>query len=71
MLFIGDKQWSVNGDKQRQIINIMCNHCKLDPASKMRWNSILSETNQESIRIGELFKGSAVKEAIGIKCQLQ
>jgi hypothetical protein len=64
-LFVGDKRWSIRGDKQRQIIKIMCDHYLENPEERPRWNSILNEADMEtSSRFRDLFKDSSVKEAI-------
>ncbi len=64
-LFIGDKSWSIKGDKQRQIIKLMCEHYLENPEKKVRWQELLNEADIEtSSRPRDFFKGSAVKETI-------
>lgn len=64
-LFVGDENWSIKGDKQRQIVKTMCNNHIQNPGAKMRWNAILDESDIEtSSRFRDLFKNSSVKEAI-------
>lgn len=64
VLFIGDKSWNVKGDKHRQIIKIMCEHYAENPDQKVRWNTLLDESDMETTsRFQDLFKGSPVKEA--------
>ena len=64
-LHIGKKSWPVNGDKQRQIIKIMCEFYLENPDNKIRWNTLLDEADIEtSSRFRDLFKNSKVKEAI-------
>lgn len=65
-LFIGDKSWNIKGDKQRQIIKIMCDHYLSNPQEKIRWNNVLSiaDLDSSNSRYRDVFKDSAVKEAI-------
>ena len=67
-LFVGDKSWSIKGDKQRQIIKLMCEHYLENPAKKTRWQELLDDADIEtSSRSRDFFKGSAVAEAINHK----
>lgn len=64
VLFVGDKSWIVKGDKQRQIIKVMCNSYAENPAGKMRWNELLEKADIETdSRFRDFFKSSDVKEA--------
>ena len=64
-LFIGDKSWSIKGDKQRQIIKLMCDHYLENPEKKIRWPDLLNDADIEtSSRFRDFFKYSAVLEAI-------
>lgn len=64
-LFIGDKSWSIKGDKQRQIIKLMCDHYLENPEKKIRWQDLLNDADIEtSSRFRDFFKYSAVLEAI-------
>lgn len=64
-LFIGDKSWSIKGDKQRQIIKLMCDHYLENPDKKIRWQELLDDADIEtSSRFRDFFKYSAVAEAI-------
>jgi hypothetical protein len=64
-LHIGNKSWKVNGDKQRQIIKIMCDFYIKNPADKIRWINILEEADIETeSRFRDMFRKSAVAEAI-------
>lgn len=68
VLFIGDKSWSIKGDKQRQIIKLMCENYLENPAKKIRWQELLDDADIEtSSRSRDFFKGSAVAEAINHK----
>jgi hypothetical protein len=68
VLFIGDKSWSIKGDKQRQIIKLMCENYLENPAKKTRWQELLDDADIEtSSRSRDFFKGSAVAEAINHK----
>ena len=65
ILHVGNKNWNVGGDKQRQVIKIMCDNYLKNPDQKMRWNSIINEADMETqSRFQDMFKNSAVKEAI-------
>lgn len=67
-LFIGDDSFDIKGDKQRQILKVMCNFYAEDSDSKMRWNTILDNADIETeSRFSDIFKRSAVKEKIGAK----
>ena len=67
-LCVGEKSWSIKGDKQRQIIKIMCDFYAENPDAKTRWNTILEEADIEtSSRFRDLFKNSAVIEAVDYK----
>ncbi len=67
-LFVGDKSWSIKGDKQRQIIKLMCENYLENPAKKTRWQELLDDADIEtSSRSRDFFKGSAVAEAINHK----
>ena len=67
-LFVGDKIWSIKGDKQRQIIKLMCENYLENPAKKTRWQELLDDADIEtSSRSRDFFKGSAVAEAINHK----
>ena len=67
-LCVGEKNWSIKGDKQRQIIKIMCDFYAENPDAKTRWNTILEEADIEtSSRLRDLFKNSKVMEAIDYK----
>jgi len=67
-LFVGDKSWGIKGDKQRQIIKLMCNHYLENPEKKIRWQKLLDDADIEtSSRSKDFFKGSAVAEAINHK----
>lgn len=67
-LCVGEKNWSIKGDKQRQIIKIMCDFYAENPDAKTRWNTILEEADIEtSSRFRDLFKNSAVIEAVDYK----
>jgi len=64
-LFIGDKSWSIKGDKQRQIIKLMCDHYLENPEKKIRWQDLLNDADIEtSSRFRDFFKYSTVMEAI-------
>ncbi len=65
-LFVGDKNWDVKGQSQRQVIKIMCELYSQNPDSKMRWNAVLSmaDLDESSSRFKDLFKKSSVKDAI-------
>jgi len=64
-LFVGDKSWSIKGDKQRQIIKLMCDHYLENPDKKIRWTDLLNDADIEtSSRFRDFFKYSAVLEAI-------
>lgn len=64
-LYIGNKSWTVNGDKQRQIIKIMCDFYAENPGEKIRWNSVLDQADIETTsRFRDIFKKSAVEEAM-------
>lgn len=68
VLFIGDKSWSIKGDKQRQILKLMCEHYLENPEKKTRWQELLDDADIEtSSRSRDFFKGSAVTEAINHK----
>ncbi|MBU6339294.1 MAG: hypothetical protein KGQ36_04890 [Rickettsiales bacterium] len=65
VLFVGDKSWSIKGDKQRQIIKLMCDHYLENPDKKIRWKELLDDADIETTsRFRDFFKGSAVAEAI-------
>jgi hypothetical protein len=67
-LFVGDKSWSIKGDKQRQIIKLMRDHYLENPEKKIRWQKLLDDADIEtSSRSKDFFKGSAVAEAINHK----
>lgn len=67
-LFIGDKSWSIKGDKQRQIIKLMCDHYLENPEKKIRWQELLDDADIEtSSRSRDFFKGSSVAETINHK----
>lgn len=67
-LFVGDKSWSIKGDKQRQIIKLMCEHYLENPEKKIRWQKLLDDADIEtSSRSKDFFKGSAVAEVINHK----
>ena len=67
-LFIGDDSFDIKGDKQRQILKVMCDFYAEDSDSKMRWNTILNSADIETeSRFSDIFKRSAVKEKIGAK----
>ena len=67
-LFVGDKSWSIKGDKQRQIIKLMCENYLENPEKKIRWQKLLDDADIEtSSRSKDFFKGSAVAEAINHK----
>lgn len=67
-LCVGEINWSIKGDKQRQIIKIMCDFYLQNPEAKTRWNTILEEADIEtSSRFRDLFKNSAVIEAVDYK----
>lgn len=65
-LFVGDKSWIIKGDKQRQIIKVMCDLYAENPDGEMRWNIVLSmaELDESTSRFKDFFKDSAIKEAI-------
>ncbi len=64
-LFVGDKSWNIKGDKQRQIIRIMCEHYLENPHKKVRWQDLLNDADIETdSRFKDFFKYSAVLEAI-------
>ena len=65
VLFIGDKDWNIKGDKQRQIIKIMCDSYAQNSNAKQRWNTILAVADIEtSASPRNFFKGSTVINAI-------
>lgn len=67
LLFIGEENWKVKGSKQRQVIKIMCDHYAKAPDKKLKWDALLIEADLDesmSLRFRDLFKDSAVKEAI-------
>ena len=67
-LFIGDDSFDIKGDKQRQILKVMCDFYAEDSDSKMRWNTILDNADIETeSRFSDIFKKSSVKEKIGAK----
>ncbi|MBU6141060.1 MAG: hypothetical protein KGP29_05870 [Proteobacteria bacterium] len=67
-LFVGNKSWSIKGDKQRQIIKLMCKNYLENPEKKIRWQELLNDADIEtSSRSKDFFKGSAVAEAINHK----
>ena len=67
-LFIGDDSFDIKGDKQRQILKVMCDFYAEDSDSKMRWNTILDNADIETeSRFSDIFKRSSVKEKIGAK----
>jgi hypothetical protein len=64
-LFVGDKSWSIKGDKQRQIIKLMCDHYLENPDKKIRWQELLDDADIEtSSRFRDFFKYSSVAEVI-------
>ena len=63
ILFVGDKSWPVKGDKQRQIIKVICDSWQKNPDSKMRWRELLDQADIETeSRFRDFFKNSKVKE---------
>lgn len=67
-LFIGDESFDIKGDKQRQILKVMCDLYDEDSESKMRWGTVLNIADIETgSRFSDIFKRSAVKEKIGAK----
>ena len=67
-LFIGDDSFDIKGDKQRQILKVMCDFYAEDSDSKMRWNTILDNADIETeSRFSDIFKRSSVKEKIAAK----
>ena len=64
-LFIGDKSFDIKGDKQRQIIKVMCDLYFENPDSKMRWNTLVSIADIETeSRYRDMFKNSSVRNVI-------
>ena len=67
-LFVGDNIYEIGGDKQRQIIKIMCDSYLDEPKAKVRWRYILDEANmEEDSKFREIFKKSKVAEALDAK----
>ena len=67
-LFVGDDIYEVGGDKQRQIIKIMCDSYLDEPKAKVRWRYILDEADmEESSKFRDIFKNSKVAEALDAK----
>ena len=67
-LFVGDNIYEIGGDKQRQIIKIMCDSYLDEPKAKVRWRYILDEANmEEDSKFRDIFKKSKVAEALDAK----
>lgn len=67
-LFVGDNIYEIGGDKQRQIIKIMCDSYIDEPQAKVRWRYILDEANmEEDSKFRDIFKKSKVAEALDAK----
>lgn len=67
-LFIGDDIYEIGGDKQRQIIKIMCDSYIDEPEAKVRWRYILDEANiDEDSKFRDIFKKSKVEKALDAK----
>jgi len=67
-LFVGDNIYEIGGDKQRQIIKIMCDSYLDEPQAKVRWRYILDEANmEEDSKFRDIFKKSKVAEALDAK----
>lgn len=67
-LFIGDDIYEIGGDKQRQIIKIMCDPYIDEPEAKVRWRYILDEANiDEDSKFRDIFKKSKVEKALDAK----
>lgn len=67
LLFVGEESWKVKGSKQRQVVRVMCDNYAKNPDKKLKWDALLIEADIDentSPRFRDLFKDSAVKEAI-------
>ena len=67
-LFVGNNSIDIKGDKQRQIIKVMCDLYADNSDSKMRWSNVLNIADIETeSRFSDIFKKSAVKEMMSAK----
>ena len=64
-LTVGNEQFKIKGDKQRQIIKIMCNSYQFDPDKPIRWNSLLDEADMNTnSRVRDFFKDSPILKKV-------